>query len=347
MPAAIAIPAIVGAVGVGANVVTGVMGANAAKSAAKTQADQAEQARQDAIKAAADWNPRIQTAAEASGKLVSDASGQAADDVTKAAADAGAGVSSATTTANGMLDPYIGLGSDAASTLRAALASGGDLNRSFTADDFKSLDPGYDFRLKQAQQAIERSQAARGASGGGALKELTRYSQDYASNEFQNAFGRFEQNGNDRFARLSGVAGLGLTASTTAGNRDVDAAKYAGDMSFTGTKTADDYRVGGATYEGNLNYDSTKTQANNAINAQKTASDYATQGAAAQAAGTVGASNAITGAIGGAANAVNGAINLRTVLKNPALSVARAPYYDPNGTTMNPDGSLTVRRIRG
>ena len=93
-----------------------------------------------------------------------------------------------------------------------------DFSRDFTMADFQK-DPGYDFRMQEGQKALERSAAARGGlQTGGALKALSRYGQDYASNEFQNAYNRFNADRDRRFNRLSSLAGVGQTASTNMGN---------------------------------------------------------------------------------------------------------------------------------
>lgn len=64
-------------------------------------------------------------------------------------------------------------------------------------------DPGYQFRMKSGQDALEGSAAARGNLNSGAtLKALTRYGQDFGSNEYQNAYGR-----------LSQLANMGMNAS--------------------------------------------------------------------------------------------------------------------------------------
>jgi hypothetical protein len=64
-------------------------------------------------------------------------------------------------------------------------------------------DPGYGFRMSEGLKALERSAAARGGlMAGGTGKALQRYGQDMASQEYGNAFQRFQQ---DRAAR----AGLG------------------------------------------------------------------------------------------------------------------------------------------
>lgn len=60
-------------------------------------------------------------------------------------------------------------------------------------------DPSYKFRFQQGQNAIENSAAARGSlMSGNALRALTNYGQDYASQEFGNIANR-----------LSGLAGIG------------------------------------------------------------------------------------------------------------------------------------------
>ncbi len=98
--------------------------------------------------------------------------------------------------------PYQGVGSTAAGGLNTALQNPFQFN---LADD-----PGYQFRLAQGQKAIEQSAAARGgAVSGGALKALTQYGLGFASNEYQNAFARHQQ----QLQNLFQGAGLGLNAS--------------------------------------------------------------------------------------------------------------------------------------
>ena len=56
-------------------------------------------------------------------------------------------------------------------------------------------DPGYAFRLAEGQKAIERSTAAsRGLQSGAALKAAARYGQEMGSQEYNNAFNRFQAN---------------------------------------------------------------------------------------------------------------------------------------------------------
>lgn len=102
------------------------------------------------------------------------------------------------------------------------------LTKSFTADDFQK-DPGYDFRMQEGQKALERSAAAKGGlMGGGFGKALSRYGQDYASNEYQNAYNRFTNDQTNRFNRLSSLSGLGQTANAQLGQAGQNYANQAG-----------------------------------------------------------------------------------------------------------------------
>lgn len=92
-----------------------------------------------------------------------------------------------------------------------------DFQRDFTMSDFQK-DPGYDFRMQEGMKALERSAASRGSLQGGAtLKALSRYNQDFASNEFNNAYNRFNADRDRRFGRLSSLAGFGQNATNAVG----------------------------------------------------------------------------------------------------------------------------------
>ena len=108
----------------------------------------------------------------------------------------------------------------------APTGTAGDFNTPFgepvpKPQDIAS-DPGYQFRLQQGQQALERSAAAKGGLlSGGTMKDLTAYSQGMASQEFQNAysryqdaFNRFQADRTSRFNRLASLSGVGQNANT-------------------------------------------------------------------------------------------------------------------------------------
>ncbi len=79
-------------------------------------------------------------------------------------------------------------------------------------------DPGYGFRFNQGQKALERSAAARGGliSGntGGALQQ---FGQGMASQEYQNAFNRYQAERQARLGPLQSLAGVGQTSVNALG----------------------------------------------------------------------------------------------------------------------------------
>jgi hypothetical protein len=79
-------------------------------------------------------------------------------------------------------------------------------------------DPGYAFRLGEGQKALERSAAARGGLiSGGALKAATRYGQEAGSQEYTNAFNRYQTERTARLQPLQSLAGVGQTSANTLG----------------------------------------------------------------------------------------------------------------------------------
>jgi hypothetical protein len=85
----------------------------------------------------------------------------------------------------------------------------------FTPADFlANQDPGYAFRMSEGMKALERSAAARGGLLSGAtLKGTQRYGQDLASQEYQNAFNRYQA---ERAGTLNPYQALAGTAQTSA-----------------------------------------------------------------------------------------------------------------------------------
>jgi hypothetical protein len=136
----------------------------------------------------------------------------------------------------------------------------GYLTKQFTPEDFAAgIDPGYAFRLSQGQESTNRmANMGGGMLSGNALKGAEDYTQGLASQEYGNAFNRFQTQRGNIYNTLASIAGLGQTS--------------------LGQTTA-----AGTTAAGNIG--------TNIANA-----------GAAQAAGTVGSANAITGGIQGAAN---------------------------------------------
>ena len=83
----------------------------------------------------------------------------------------------------------------------------------FTAEKFQA-DPGYAFRLSEGMKALDRTAASRGGLLSGAtLKGAQRYGQELGSQEFQNAFNRYNTDYSMRLAPLQTLAGYGQGAT--------------------------------------------------------------------------------------------------------------------------------------
>lgn len=95
-------------------------------------------------------------------------------------------------------------------------------------------DPGYAFRLSEGQKALERSAAARGGLLSGATgKALTRYGQDMGSQEYMNAFNRYQSERQARLGPLQSLAGVGQTSANTLGTAGQNYANAANVLGMT------------------------------------------------------------------------------------------------------------------
>jgi hypothetical protein len=166
------------------------IGANAAQTAAKTQADAATQANQ---------------------LLAQQYQQQRADLAPFTTAGVGA---------QNKLLTYLGLPGGAQGE------DFGKYTKDFTGADFLAgQDPGYAFRLSEGQKALERSAAARGGLlSGGTGKALTSYGQQMGSQEYQNAYNRYQTNRANQLAPLFTLTGSG---QASAANQAAAAGNYA------------------------------------------------------------------------------------------------------------------------
>jgi hypothetical protein len=190
---------------------------------------------------AMNWSSLIGPAlSAASGAYGANQAGKAADSQLQAAREAQA-----------LQEPWRQGGMRGLNRLLEELGIGGDPNyanygrsaRDFGMADFNA-DPGYQFRMDQGQQALERSAAARsGLLSGRAAKDTLKFAQGLGSQEYGNAFNRYQAERSARLNPLQSLSGVGQSAANTIG-------------------------------------------------------EYGTQGANAQAAGRVGAANAITNGLG-------------------------------------------------
>lgn len=138
----------------------------------------------------------------------------------------------------------------------------------FGMDQFKA-DPGYAFRLSEGQKSLDRSAAARGGLiSGGALKAATRYGQDMGSQEYTNAFNRYQTERATKLQPLQSLAGVGQTTANQLGQAGASNAANVGNLMTGGAAAAAAGQVGQANafnqgVSSYLNYN----QGNNLMNA--------------------------------------------------------------------------------
>lgn len=176
-------------------------------------------------------------------------------------------------------------------------ATGQDyLTRQFTAEDFaKNVDPGYAFRLQQGQLANQAAlNKVGGFVGGNVLTGLNDYTQGMASQEYGNAFNRYQTQRNNIYNTLASIAGLGQTSQQQA------------------NQAASSY----GTAAGNI--------ATNLANAQ---TGLITGAGAAQAAGQVGAANAYGNALGNVGNTYMFSQMMRQPTYSPPVNNATSSYW--------------------
>lgn len=162
------------------------------------------------------------------------------------------------------MQPFVEAGQGALGQLQRGTAAGGEFTKGFDASTF-AQDPSYKFRLEQGMQQLQGSAAARGGlMSGQGLQDITNYAQGAASQEYGNAFNRYQQQQLNRFNILSGVAGSAQNAAAGLGTQG---GQVAGQMAQT-------QQAGTGAQLG-----------------------YLTSGANAQAAGMMGVGNAVQGGV--------------------------------------------------
>lgn len=99
-------------------------------------------------------------------------------------------------------------------------------------------DPGYAFRMAEGMKALERSAAQRGGLLSGAqMKGIQRYGQDLASQEYQNAFTRYQREREARLNPLQSLAGIGQTSAQSLGGQAGSMGQNLGNLAMTGAAT--------------------------------------------------------------------------------------------------------------
>jgi len=126
----------------------------------------------------------------------------------------------------GLQEPYRQAGLTGQNRLMELMGLGGNVGaagygkyaRDFGMQDFQQ-DPGYAFRLAEGQKALDRQAAARGGLiSGGALKAAAGYGQQMGSQEYQNAFNRYQTSRANQLQPLGNLMASGQSAASNQGS---------------------------------------------------------------------------------------------------------------------------------
>jgi len=132
------------------------------------------------------------------------------------------------------LMPYAQAGGTALSQLMGGMGSNGQFMQEYSGQDIYD-DPSYQFRLQQGQDSIQAGAAAQGGLLSGATqKALLNYGQDAASQEYGNAYNRFNADQTNQYNRLSNLVGLGQNAAAQQGNAGMQTAQAVASNTMAG-----------------------------------------------------------------------------------------------------------------
>jgi hypothetical protein len=94
----------------------------------------------------------------------------------------------------------------------------GSAQKSFSMADYQA-DPGLEFRRSEGERALQRAASANGTFGSGKyLKDAMSYNSGLASQEYNNAFNRFQTSRASKLNPLQSLMGAGQTAANTIGD---------------------------------------------------------------------------------------------------------------------------------
>ncbi len=109
----------------------------------------------------------------------------------------------------------------------------GSLLQPFGMDQFQT-DPGYEFRLGEGEKALNRAMAAQGRSlSPDAVKALQTYGQNLASDEYQNAFNRYQSEQGNIYNKLANIAGFGESSAQQQANLGTNYATNVGNTNIS------------------------------------------------------------------------------------------------------------------
>jgi hypothetical protein len=124
--------------------------------------------------------------------------------------------------------------------------------RKFSMADFEA-DPSYKFRLKEGIKSLDRSASSRGGLlSGAALKGIERYGQDLASQEYGNAFNRFQIGQTNQYNRLASLSGMGQQTAQQLGQSGQQYGQNMGNLAIGAGENQANALLSGANARGSM-----------------------------------------------------------------------------------------------
>jgi hypothetical protein len=182
----------------------------------------------------------------------------------------------------------------------------------FTPTDFAAgIDPGYAFRLSEGLKGIDRQAAARGGLiSGNALKAASGFAGDQASQEYTNAFNRFQTIRGNTLSPFQSGAAAGQSAAAMQGASNAAFGNAGANAAGANSAAYGAFGQGASGAYGNQGQATNAAYGNYGQGVSSAYGGYGTNaanalmgGANAAASGYVGSANAINAGISGLSNA--------------------------------------------
>lgn len=279
-------------VGAGAAIYSANQQGDAIESAAEAQITAQQQAQQQAMEASERASAMMAAATTEAARIQAAAAKHAADQQYAAATEALAVHTAEWKKMQQNMGPYLEAGGKGLNQLSYGLGlpgysgtgEAGYLQKAFDEKDFAAnftKSPGYEFRLSEGVKALDRSASASGnLLSGQQLKGVTRYGQDFASNEYQNAYNRsysnYIQNQDTQFNHLAYLTNMGQNTAVQQGQAGANYASNYGETLLGATTAANAYNLNAANSQANLLTQNAQYSGNAGMNAAALQGQYGT-----------------------------------------------------------------------
>jgi hypothetical protein len=205
------------------------------------------------------------------------------------------------------LNTLLGIGGDKSAANYGRFATADFTNADFLANK----DPGYGFRMSEGLKAVDRQAAARGGLiSGNALKASQAYGQDMASQEYGNAFNRYQTIRGNTLSPFQTGAAAGQSAAAMQGQANAAFGNAGANAAMAQSAAYGAFGQGASTAYGNAGNAMGTAYGNYGQGTTGVLGAYGTNvsnniiGAGnAQASGYIGQANAINSGISGLTNA--------------------------------------------